>query len=125
MEVANINETKSVITKDTAEIREILAPSNSSLAKQSLAEAKVMPGRSTAEHYHVKSEEIYYILQGKGKMTIEDETRDVAKGDGIAICPGQKHRISNTGDNELVFLCCCSPAYTHEDAVLTESKKEG
>ena len=120
MEVVNVNETKPFITKDTAEIREILAPRNSSLAKQSLAEAKVMPGRSTQEHYHVKSEEIYHIVRGKGKMTIEDETRDVRKGDGIAICPGQKHRISNTRDDQLVFLCCCSPAYSHQDTILAD-----
>lgn len=120
MEVVNVNETKPFITKDTAEIREILAPRNSSLAQQSLTEAKVMPGKATEERYHVKSEEIYYIFRGKGKMTIEDETRDVRKGDGITICPGQKHKISNTGDHQLVFLCRCSPAYSHEDTILTD-----
>ncbi|MBL7209311.1 MAG: cupin domain-containing protein [Dehalococcoidia bacterium] len=120
MEVVNVNDATSFVTKDSAEIKEILAPTNSSLANQSLAEAKVMPGRCTQEHFHPKAEEIYYILRGKGKMTIEDETRDVRKGDGIAICPGQKHRISNTGDDQLVFLCCCSPAYSHEDTLLAD-----
>jgi len=120
MEVINVNDAKSFVTKDNAEIREILAPRNSSLANQSLAEAKVMPGRFTQEHFHPKAEEIYFILRGKGKMRIEDETRDVRASDGIAILPGQKHRIWNTGDDNLVFLCCCSPAYTHEDTILTE-----
>ena len=120
MEVINRNNVQSFITKDTSEIREVLAPTNSSLQKQSLAEAIVSPGKSTQEHYHLNSEEIYYILQGKGGMRIEDESREVSKGDGIAILPKQRHKIWNTGDNDLVILCCCAPAYTHDDTVLTE-----
>lgn len=101
-------------------IREILAPRNSSLRKQSLAEARVSPGKATLEHYHMKSEEIYYVLQGKGKIEIADEVREVGEGDGIAISPGKKHKIWNIGTKELVFLCCCSPSYEDEDTVLSE-----
>ena len=118
MEIINRNEVDPFITKDNSEIREILAPGNSSLANQSLAEAKVAKGKSTEEHYHLKSEEIYYILQGKGKMKIEGEVREVAVGDGIAIPPGSRHRIWNTEETELVFLCCCSPAYSDGDTTL-------
>jgi len=120
MEVVNVNDTKSFVTKDSAEIREILAPTNSSLANQSLAEAKVLPRRCTQEHFHPKAEEIYSILQGKGKMRVEDETRYVEASDGVVMLPRQKHKTWNTGDDDLVFLCCCSPAYTHEDTILTE-----
>lgn len=120
MEIVNRNKVDPFITKDTAEIREILSPRNSSLKNQSLAEAKVAPGRSTIEHYHPNAEEIYYILQGQGAMKIKGETREVGPGDGIAIVPGKKHQIWNTGTSDLIFLCCCSPAYTHEDTVLIE-----
>ena len=118
MEVVNRNRAKAFITKDTAEIREILSPSNSSIKNQSFAEAKVAPGNTTEEHYHIRMEEIYYVLRGKGKMSIEKEVREVKAGDGIAILPGRGHRIENIGSNDLVYLCCCTPAYTHEDTVL-------
>ncbi len=119
MEIVNRNQVKPFITKDTSEIREILSPNNSGIRRQSLAEARVAAGKSTEEHYHMHSEEIYYILRGKGRMWIIGKSHDVRAGDGIVILPGRKHWIENTGQQSLVFLCCCAPAYTHEDTVLT------
>ena len=122
MEVANRNSVKPFVTKDTAVIREILAPRNSSLRNQSLAEARVAPGRITEEHYHQDSEEIYYILRGRGRMKLEGEVREARAGDGIAIPPGSRHQIENIGTSNLVFLCCCAPAYRHEDTVLSRGE---
>ena len=119
MDIVSRNKIRPIITKDTAQIREILAPSNSSLKSQSLAEAQVAPGKMTLEHYHTVFEEIYYVLRGKGIMRIGNEVKEVKAGDGIAIPPGQRHQIENTGVSNLVFLCCCSPAYTHENTILT------
>jgi mannose-6-phosphate isomerase-like protein (cupin superfamily) len=115
MEIVNRDKVKPFITKDTSEIREILA-----LKNQSLAEAKVALGEATLEHYHRSSEEIYYILEGKGQIKIEDKIREIEQGDGIAIPPGKRHKIWNTGSDELVFLCCCSPAYSDEDTIMVE-----
>jgi len=120
MEVVNRNKVKPFLARDATEIREILRPTNSSLKNQSLAEARVAPGKATLEHYHPKAEEIYYILQGKGKMKIDDEVREIGPGDGIVILPGKRHKMWNAGEDELVFLCCCSPAYTDEDTVMVE-----
>jgi len=120
MEIVNRSEVEPFITKDTSEIREILAPENSSLKNQSLAEARVAPGRSTNEHFHRQSEEIYYILEGKGRMRIEGVEKEVASGDGIAIPSGKRHRIWNIGGSDLVLLCCCSPAYSDEDTIMVE-----
>ncbi len=58
MEIVNRNEVEAFIAKDGSEIREILAPRNSSLRNQSLAEARVSPGKNTIQHYHIESEEI-------------------------------------------------------------------
>jgi mannose-6-phosphate isomerase-like protein (cupin superfamily) len=35
------------------------------------------------------------------------------------------HKLWNTGDEPLKLLCCCAPAYTHEDTVLTEEEPAG
>ena len=120
MEVVNRNKVEPFITKDTSEIREILAPANSSLKSQSLAEARVAPGRSTEEHFYFGSEEIYYILEGKGLMRIEGDEKEIGPGDGIAILPGKRHKIWNIGHSDLVFLCCCSPAYSDQDTIMVE-----
>jgi mannose-6-phosphate isomerase-like protein (cupin superfamily) len=120
MEVHNLAEVPAFITLDGSEIRELLAPRNSALRHQSLAEARLPVGGATREHYHRSTEEIYYITHGTGRMRIEGEARDVRPGDAIAIPPGRRHKLWNTGPEPLRLLCCCAPAYEHEDTVLTE-----
>ncbi|MCW3051637.1 MAG: hypothetical protein JWN14_807 [Chthonomonadales bacterium] len=115
MDVINRQEAPAFTTKDTSTIREILAPRNSSLVQQSLAEATLRSGAKTEAHLHPQTEEIYYILAGTGRMAIESELRQVSVGDGIAIPAGKRHQILNTGVEDLVFLCCCVPAYTDAD----------
>lgn len=118
MDIHNINCALPFVTKDGSEIRELLAHRNSCVRQQSLAEARLPPGSSTAPHFHARTEEIYYILEGRGQMTIGDESREVGPGDAIAIPPGAIHTIRNTGPAVLKFLCCCAPAYEHSDTVL-------
>ncbi len=120
MDIVNLADAPPFITKDGSEIRELLAHRNSAIANQSLAEARVPVGGATDEHYHPKTEEIYYITHGRGRMRIEDEEREVAVGDAIAILPGKKHKLWNTGEETLRLLCCCAPGYEHEDTVITE-----
>lgn len=120
MDVRNIANIPGFITKDGSEIRELLAHRNSGIRNQSLAEARIPPGCSTQEHYHPRAEEIYYITAGTGRMRIESEVRDVGAGDAIAIPPGRKHKLWNTGEGTLKLLCCCSPGYEHSDTIITE-----
>lgn len=121
MDIKNLNQVPAFITKDGSEIRELLAHRNSGIRNQSLAEARLPVGASTQEHYHPKAEEIYYITHGTGRMRIEGESRDVSVGDAIAIPPGKRHKLWNTGSEPLRLLCCCAPAYEHDDTVLTET----
>lgn len=121
MQIVNLNDAPSFVTKDGSEIRELLAHRNSAIRHQSLAEARLPAGGSTQEHYHPKAEEIYYITHGTGRMRIEGEERDVRAGDAIAILPGQRHKLWNTGSEPLKLLCCCAPAYEHSDTILTET----
>jgi mannose-6-phosphate isomerase-like protein (cupin superfamily) len=120
MEVVNRDSVGEFVTKDGSVIREILAPANSSLEAQSLAEATLKPGQSTEKHLHVRTEEIYYVLKGRGFMEIGQESREVVPGDGIAIPPGSEHKLTNTGRENMVFLCCCSPPYSHDDTMMSK-----
>jgi mannose-6-phosphate isomerase-like protein (cupin superfamily) len=121
MDIKNVNEVPAFTTKDRSEIRELLAYRNSVIRNQSLAEARIPVGGSTLEHYHAKTEEIYYITSGIGRMRIEGETSDVQSGDAIAIPPGKRHKIWNTGEQTLKLLCSCAPAYEHNDTTITET----
>ena len=118
MDVVNRDAAPPFTTVDGSTIRELLAHRNSAIRKQSLAEARLAPGRATTPHHHAITEEIYYILSGAAEMTLGGETRPVGPGDAIAIPPGERHTIRNTGPDELVFLCTCAPGYEHSDTFL-------
>ncbi|HKQ38008.1 MAG TPA: cupin domain-containing protein [Verrucomicrobiae bacterium] len=121
MDIRALDSAAPFVTKDGSEIRELLAHRNSRIRNQSLAEARVPVGGSTMEHYHGRAEEIYFITAGKGRMCIEGETAEVKAGDAIAIPPGKKHKLWNTGPEVLRLLCCCAPGYEHSDTFITES----
>ena len=106
------------ITKDGSEIRELMHPSVQGNKLQSLAEATVPVGTKTILHKHKVTEELYHITQGRGLMTLGDESFEASTGDTVCIPPGTAHCIENLGDEPLVLLCCCSPAYAHEDTEL-------
>lgn len=121
MDIHNLDSVPAFTTKDGSEIRELLAYRNSAIRNQSLAEARVPVGGSTMEHYHVKTEEIYFITHGTGRMRIDGEERPVRAGDAIAIPPGARHKLWNTGSETLRLLCCCAPCYEHSDTIITEA----
>ena len=121
MDIIHHSDTIPFTTVDGSTIRELLAHRTSGIRNQSLAEARLPPGTSTIPHHHKKTEEIYYILSGTASMTIDDDVRSVTSGDAIAIPPGQRHTIKNTGTEELIFLCTCAPGYEHDDVFLDQS----
>ena len=77
------------------------------------------PGGETAEHFHPRAEEIYYFVAGSGRLRLGVEEAEVAAGDCVVIAPGTPHKLFNTGARSLVLLCCCSPAYSPDDTVMT------
>lgn len=105
-------------TKDGSEIRELMHPAVHGNRNQSLAEARVAPGQTTALHWHSTSEELYHVIAGEGLMTLGDERFPVQAGDTVAIAPKTAHCVHNPGPDTLVILCCCSPPYADRDTEL-------
>ena len=108
------------VTRDGSLIRELLHPARHGNSNQSLAEAEVAPGASTLLHLHRNSEELYHITAGQGRLQLGEESLDVGAGDTICIPPGTPHCITNTGAIALRILCCCAPAYAHDDTTLLD-----
>ena len=120
MHIANLHDAEPFTTLDGSTIREVAGRVSLPEVNQSLAEATVPPGGATTAHFHRETEELYFFLSGAGRLRIGEETRDVRPGDCAVIAPGAEHKVWNTGEETLVLLCCCAPAYSHEDTVLTE-----
>ena len=93
MKIINRKTIKPFTTLDNSQIRELASHRNTKLKGLSLAEAVVLPGRETFLHIHKTSQEVYYILDGRGRMCIEKDSKVVKKGDTITILPGKKHKM--------------------------------
>ncbi len=115
MTINNLKEQPPFTTKDGSTIRSILDATNAPVENQSLAEATLPPGAATDRHYHKKSEEIYFILDGTGTMEIDGKEQEVRPHDGILIPPHAWHQIKADKGEPLIFLCCCAPIYSHDD----------
>jgi quercetin dioxygenase-like cupin family protein len=109
MKVLGHEQLSAFTTKDGSTIREYLHT-----PVQSLAEAELAAGQATQRHYHARSEEIYLLVAGSGRVEVDGEERDVARGDAILIPPGARHQFTAGGDGAR-FLCCCAPPYSDAD----------
>jgi mannose-6-phosphate isomerase-like protein (cupin superfamily) len=126
MHLSKLDDLEPFTTLDGSTIREIAGPAWTPARNQSLAEATVPVGGRTVAHYHRVTEELYFFTAGSGRMTLGEEEREVGAGDCVVIPPGQVHALVNTGGERLVLLCCCAPAYSHEDTVLvTDQASDG
>src|SRR5215510_1476821 len=61
------------------------------------------PGSGIGYHEQ-KEDEVYYVLSGKGVMTIDDKPFDIGPGTAILTRPGSSHGLKQTGPDDLVIL---------------------
>lgn len=55
--------------------------------------------------YHLQNEdEIYYVLSGRGMMTVDGKEFPVVAGDAVLTRPGSSHGLKQVGNEELVIL---------------------
>ncbi|MFC1693980.1 cupin domain-containing protein, partial [Candidatus Latescibacterota bacterium] len=64
----------------------------------------IPPGVSVPYHRHPDMEEIYYILSGIGRMTIDDVTIDVRAGDCGSVTLNGAHGIYNNSNEDIHML---------------------
>lgn len=72
------------------------------------------PGGVQQVHSH-KPEQMYYILEGSGIMTVNGEQRPVQAGDCVFYPSYAKHGLKNTGATVLRYLSAASPSFTREE----------
>jgi mannose-6-phosphate isomerase-like protein (cupin superfamily) len=81
----------------------------------SIARARVKPGVTTRWHRLAGTAERYYILSGRGRVEIgELKPSEVTAGDVVLIPPLLRQRITNIGDEDLIFLAICIPRFSKD-----------
>jgi mannose-6-phosphate isomerase-like protein (cupin superfamily) len=65
------------------------------------------PGEAPPVHVHEDAEQVFYILEGEGRMSLgrdEGESVDLHVGDFVRTPPGTYHAVRCTGPERLVYL---------------------
>lgn len=64
----------------------------------------LIPGASIGYHVHEGETELFYFLEGNGRVQDDDSFHDISAGDSMATFSGHGHSVENTGDTNLVIL---------------------
>ena len=114
MFVKKTSECDAFVANDGCSIRELLHPKNDAIElPYSLALATVDVGSKSYQH-KLEQTEVYHILQGYGRMFIENEDNKVDAGDVIVIPAEALQWIENIGSEPLVFAVIVSPPWTKD-----------
>ncbi len=118
MLIKNLENTQQIVASDLSILQQLLHPDNDKLnISYSLAHAKLLPHSKSLPH-KLEATEVYYILQGKGIMYIEEQHRNVQKGDAIFIPANAVQHIENPFNEELIFLCIVNPQWQKEQEII-------
>ena len=129
MYISNAKDAMPFVAADLSEIRLLVDRVNMGIATVSLAHATVAAGAETVWHRLEGTDEIYFILSGRGLVFVGQEFRVVGPGDTVWIPAGVEQKIRNLDPLPLEFLCACGPAYLPEcdqpahPSTQTESRK--
>jgi quercetin dioxygenase-like cupin family protein len=72
--------------------------------------SRYAPNAYVEEHVHRVQEQVYYVLEGEGLLTLNKERHLMRPHDYVYVPPGVRHSFTNTGLSGLVFLVVTTPA---------------
>lgn len=68
----------------------------------------IFPGGEVPEHDHPQ-EEVYFIVQGEGTLTLDGNVYPMPAGSYVYISPHSVHRLCNNTGSDLIMLFCYGP----------------
>lgn len=85
----------------------------------SIIEEKMPPGTSEVRHYHQKSNQFFYVLEGNLQIEVEGNELTLGSGQGLHIKAGQRHQVFNRSESGTEFLVISNPP-SHGDRIATD-----
>lgn len=82
----------------------------------SVIQERMPAGSSETRHYHIRSQQLFYVLSGTASFDIEGEIFLLNPGESIHVQKGRNHCIANPGAVALEFLVISEPK-SHGDRV--------
>lgn len=90
--------------------RQLINPENSKSERVTITEVHLDIGASQPRHKHDTSEQIWYAIQGSGKLLLADEKEMIFKsGDVVRFADNDIHGLLNDGDTEFIYISVTSP----------------
>ena len=87
----------------------LVGPQNSGSRLLDFRISRYAPNAYVQEHVHKVQEQVYYVLEGEGILTLGKERHLMRPHDYVYIPPGVPHSFANTGTAGLVFLVVTTP----------------
>jgi len=88
----------------------LVGPDNSGTSIIDFRISRYAPSAYVQEHSHKIQEQIYYVLEGEGILTVGKDEHLMRPHDYVYLPPGVRHGFTNTGLSSLVFLVVTAPA---------------
>jgi quercetin dioxygenase-like cupin family protein len=88
----------------------LVGPENSGSSLLDFRISRYAPNAYVGEHVHKVQEQVYYVLEGEGVLTLDKERHLMRPHDYVYVPPGVRHSFTNTGTAGLVFLVVTTPA---------------
>jgi len=88
---------------------------NTDLGKQLGAENlgmrlwRLAPGQASTKHRHLRQEELYVLLEGTGRMRVDDELLTLAPLDALRVGPDSTRQVFNDTDADALWLVAGAP----------------
>lgn len=90
--------------------KQLLNPENSKSKSVTVTEVHLDSGSVQPRHSHKTSEQIWYCLNGSGKLLLADNKEKVfSKGDVVRFENGEIHGLKNDTEFELIYISVTSP----------------
>jgi len=83
-----------------------------------LKRIEVDPGGRLSYQYHKKRSEVWTIVEGVGKITLDNKVQEYIQGQTVLIPQGVKHRVENNEIDKLVFIEVQTGSYFGEDDIV-------
>ena len=80
----------------------------------SVIQERIPPGLGEVVHYHSRSRQLFYVIQGQLEIELEGEKVLLASGDSFEIAPMHHHRVTNSSEADAHFLVISSPSTTND-----------
>jgi len=79
---------------------------------------EVNPGGRLSYQYHHKRSEVWTIVSGIARITLDDVVKDYQVGEVVQIAQGVKHRVENAEKESLTFIEVQYGSYFGEDDIV-------